>query len=385
LTYDWQQVAGSLSVTLDFIDPAHPTFTAPNVPRGGATLTFQLVVNDGTQDSEPDTVDITIKDVNHPPVADAGPDQTIQEGSPVALDGSASYDLDNDDLTFSWAQTGGPTVALAATDTAQPSFTAPTVGSAGETLTFQLTVGDGLASATDEINVMVDNVNHSPTASAGDDQTTDEGGSVTLHGSGTDPDNDPLTYEWTQFSGPTVTLSGTTSPTPNFTAPAVGAGGADLMFELVVRDDGLLESEPDQVTVHVLDKNDPPACELASVSPAILWPPNHKLVPVAITNVSDSNNDQVTINIVSVTQDEPSKGLGDGDTSPDTVIQGEGEAVLLRAERAGNGNGRVYEVTFTAEDSDGGSCAGTVTVCVPRDRQSNQCVDDDQWYDSLQP
>ena len=176
-----------------------------------------------------------------------------------------------------------------------------------------------------------------------------------------------------------LTLSGTTSQTPSFTAPAVGAGGADLMFELVVRD-GLMESEPDQVTVHVMDKNDEPACELASANPALLWPPNHKMVPVEITNVSDPNNDQVTINVDGVTQDEP---VAEGGASPDAVIQGQG--VLLRAERAGNGNGRVYEVTFTAQDSDGGSCAGTVTVCVPHDRQSNQCVDGGQRYDSLQP
>ena len=52
-------------------------------------------------------VDITVKDVNHPPVADAGSDKTVQEGSPVVLDGSQSYDIDNDSLTYSWVQTTG--------------------------------------------------------------------------------------------------------------------------------------------------------------------------------------------------------------------------------------------------------------------------------------
>lgn len=90
----------------------------------------------------------------------------------------------------------------------------------------------------------------------------------------------------------------------------------------------------DEVVVTVLNLNDPPACELAQAS-------------------------------------------------PDSVIQG--NQVLLRAERAGNGNGRVYRVTFTASDGFGGSCTGAVSVCVPRDRGAAGCVNDGQLYDSQQP
>lgn len=72
--------------------------------------------------------------------------------------------------------------------------------------------------------------------------------------------------------------------------------------------------------------------------------PNHKLVPVGIVGVTDPDNDQVTLTVTGVTQNKPVNGLGDGDTSPDAVIQGSN--VLLRAERAGNGNGRVYRVTI---------------------------------------
>ena len=82
-----------------------------------------------------------------------------------------------------------------------------------------------------------------------------------------------------------------------------------------------------------------------------------------------------------VTQDEPVNGLGDGDTSPDAVIQG--NQVLLRAKRAGNGNGRVYQMIFTANDGFGGSC--TETVCVSRDRGGARCVNDGQLYNFLQP
>lgn len=57
--------------------------------------------------------------------------------------------------------------------------------------------------------------------------------------------------------------------------------------------------------------------------------------------------------------------------------------MLLRAERDGAGTGRVYEVTFIAEETFGASCAGSVTVCVPHDRRAAACVDEEQSYDSL--
>lgn len=84
-----------------------------------------------------------------------------------------------------------------------------------------------------------------------------------------------------------------------------------------------------------------------------------------------------------VMQGEPVNGLEDGDTSPDAVIQGNN--VLLQAKRAGNGNGRVYQVSFTANDGFGRSCTGAVTVCVPRDRGGASCVNDGQLYNFLQP
>ena len=83
-----------------------------------------------------------------------------------------------------------------------------------------------------------------------------------------------------------------------------------------------------------------------------------------------------------MTQDEPVNGLGDGDTSPDAVKQGQG--VLVRAERAGSGNGRVYQVTFTATDSKGGTCNGMVAVSVPHDAKS-MAIDSGQLYNSFQP
>jgi len=314
-------------------------------------------------------------------VAQAGPDQTVKEDSPVTLDGSASYDPDGESLTYHWVQAGGPAVALSDPAASQPTFAAPLVGQEGAQLTFELTVSDGIdASPPDGVTVGVENLNHPPVAEAGADQTRDEGALVTLDGSGSrDPDGDPLVHHWHQAGGTPVALDDVSSPNPSFTAPPVGPGGETLVFELVVND-GQADSVPDTVSVNVSNVNDPPACSQAQPTSAVLWPPNHRLVAVGITGLGD----RVAMAITQVTQDEPVNGLGDGDTSPDAVIQG--DTVLLRAERAGPpGNGRVYEVHFSADDGQGGTCTGSVKVVVSHDRRPRRpVVDDGQRYDSTQ-
>lgn len=81
--------------------------------------------------------------------------------------------------------------------------------------------------------------NSSPVANAGGDQNNVSGGTITLDGSGSyDPDNDPITFQWTQISGPTVTLSAPTSARTNFTA----ATGQAYAFRLTVTDSGGLSN-----------------------------------------------------------------------------------------------------------------------------------------------
>jgi hypothetical protein len=93
---------------------------------------------------------------NQPPTADAGPDQTVDEGTQVTLDASGSSDPDGDQLGFSWVQTAGPDVSFDIQDTDTPSFTAPAVSS-DTTLTFEVTVSDGLAVDSDTVSVVVQN------------------------------------------------------------------------------------------------------------------------------------------------------------------------------------------------------------------------------------
>ena len=72
--------------------------------------------------------------------------------------------------------------------------------------------------------------------------------------------------------------------------------------------------------------------------------------------------------IVAVASNEPADGQGDGDTAPDWVLTGD-HALKLRAERAGNGSGRVYTITIQATDASGNAAAAEVTVTVPHDKK----------------
>jgi hypothetical protein len=130
--------------------------------------------------------------------------------------------------------------------------------------------------------------------------------------------------------------------------------------------------------------NSPPVCTAAVPSTARLWPPNHKLADIAIQGVTDPDNDPLTIRITSITQDEPTNGLGDGDVSPDGFGVG-GPQAQVRKERSGTGNGRVYVIGFAATDGKGGACAGSVGVGVPHDQSQGAPVNDGQLFDSTLP
>jgi len=71
---------------------------------------------------------------------------------------------------------------------------------------------------------------------------------------------------------------------------------------------------------------------------------------------------------LNVTSNEPVLGHGSGHTSPDWIVVDD-HHVLLRAERAGSGNGRIYTITITCTDSDGNSSNEQVEVTVPHDQR----------------
>ncbi|HPI92782.1 MAG TPA: PKD domain-containing protein [Deltaproteobacteria bacterium] len=238
LSYAWTQTSGT-AVSLSSTTVANPTFTASTV----GTLVFQLVVNDGTVSSTADTVTIRVVSQNTPPVADAGSDIQAYVGDDVVLDASGSYDSDLDGLTFTWSQVSGATVQIFNANTISAFFTPTTSG----TFEFMVTVSDGQITSTDNVVVTVDNANQVPVADAGSAVTATVGSTVTLDGSASyDPDGDSISYVWSQTSGTTVSLSGSNTARPYFTATQAGV----YVFQLVVYD-GNDTSSASTVTVTV--------------------------------------------------------------------------------------------------------------------------------------
>jgi hypothetical protein len=206
-----------------------------------------------------------------------------------------------------------------------------------------------------------------PVANAGADQTIEcnRNGTVTLDGSASfDPDGDPITYAWKQVSGATVNLV-VSEAKATFRAAPPGV----YEFRLTVSDDkGASASDNVVVTIH----DTTPPNLLVSLSPNSLWPPNHKMVDITVNfTVTDACDAQPTVKLVSITSNEPANGSGDGNTSPDITGASYGtddRRFQLRAERKGNGNGRVYTATYSAQDASGNMAQQIATVTVAHDQ-----------------
>ena len=151
LSYRWSLLsvpAGSAALLSDAMAPS-PWFAIDRVGQYVA----QLIVNDGFQDSAPDTVVVTAE--NRAPSADAGSDQSVFLGAVATLSGAASNDPDGDALTYEWSFTAvpaGSAATLGGASSVAPSFTPDVVGD----YTLSVTVSDGAgATASDSVVVHV--------------------------------------------------------------------------------------------------------------------------------------------------------------------------------------------------------------------------------------
>jgi len=123
-----------------------------------------------------------------------------------------------------------------------------------------------------------------------------------------------------------------------------------------------------QQTVTVVD-DEPPSISAVSASPSVLWPPNHSMQDVSVVWAVTDNCGPVDCSITSVTSNEPADGTGDGDAAPDFEIVDPSFLVRLRAERAGTGSGRVYNVNVTCTDGTNAS-SSSATVTVPKSQKN---------------
>ena len=261
--YRWKQKAGP-SVSLSDPTDDQPTFTSPSVVDSKSkSLKFELTVTDFGGLKDTDTTVVNVTGENDPPMADAGSDQNVDEETTVRLDGSNSSDPDDGIEFHRWKQIAGTSVSLSDPEAVQPTLLVPRVGPDGDSFTFELTGTDyGSLQSTDTAIINVIWLNDPPAANAGVDQTVLEKSAVTLDGSNSsDPDDGIASYQWKQVAGKSVTFSDPTDDQPTFEAPSFDdSGEKPLIFELIVTDDGGLQSS-DSTTVSVsnFEKDNPGA------------------------------------------------------------------------------------------------------------------------------
>ena len=251
LSYRWR---GENVAMLSDSTSLTPMFT-PAAP--GEYRFFLVAIDADPQESVPAEVVVTVVARNEPPVADAGEDANPLVGEVVGLDGRGSRDPEEQPLSYAWTQKEGPSVALQASDTATPSFTAAEAGR----YVFTLVVSDGEKESPPDDAVVVAQTNRSPVADAGEDLVVPVGGSGVLDGSGSqDAEGVELTYRW---AAPTwISLSTTTAVQPSFTADVAGVYQVTLVVS-----DGYQNSAPDEVTITVVRAELPNTAPVANAGP----------------------------------------------------------------------------------------------------------------------
>ena len=113
-------------------------------------------------------------------------------------------------------------------------------------------------------------------------------------------------------------------------------------------------------TIEVRDTT-PPAIASVSTTPSVVWPPDKRMVPVAIVVSATDAVSVPACRLTGITGD-------DGSTSADRQITG-GLTALVRADRTGGGAGRTYTLAFTCTDAAGNASGSAATVVVPHDRR----------------
>ncbi|NIT57774.1 MAG: PKD domain-containing protein [Aliifodinibius sp.] len=247
LTYQWQAVDGGTVIPIDSVR------TRFVVDKAG-TYVISLVVNNGRHSSAPALARVEVMP-NRPPVAVAGDDQTLRFGSTATLDGTTSFDPEEEELSFKWTALNGGAIEVPSASVT--TFSADRPG----TYTISLVVNDGLEDSDPDLVNITFTPNQPPVADAGDDDTTFVNQPVTLDGTDShDPEDDPLTYLWQSLEGGTLTK-------PEQAITSFEASEA-MTYTLSLKVfDGFDWSNPDFLNITVVDTIPPGKTPVADAGP----------------------------------------------------------------------------------------------------------------------
>lgn len=203
-----------------------------------------------------------------------------------------------------------------------------------------------------------------PIANAGADQFADPAATVNLDGTLSTASTTVVFYNWIQTPGPSVTLSGTDTATPTFTAPSGapnGATGTTLTFELTVID--RCGSRSTDTVVVTLNNVPPTLLPKSSTMPAFL----NKPFKLAVTATDLNGTTPISLSAMggpvgagaTFTQTTPTTGLFDW---PDPMPLG------------------TVDVTFTADDGEGGVTNEVITISVISGINTSGDTSDDDCF-----
>ena len=260
IRYSWAQLLGT-SVTLDSYVGEQVQFIAPDLENDTPELlSFQVTGYSEGNGWASDIAMVKVLPFNGPPIADAGPDQTVPQNVFVNLVGSGT-DPEDTKLKYQWSQVSGSPVTLHTRTLQEVYFVSPFITGESEDLIFQLKVTDSDGNSdTDDVTITVSKQNHPPKANAGPDRRVIGGTEVTVTGMGIDPDGDEITYSWKQLSGDKVTFDGTKSVI-SFTAPEVVSGETKRVILQLTVTDTHNQSDSDRLTLLVVAANNQPVVD----------------------------------------------------------------------------------------------------------------------------
>ncbi|MFT5584487.1 MAG: hypothetical protein ACI9VR_002072 [Cognaticolwellia sp.] len=180
------------------------------IPDVEGVYVLGLEVDDGNSRSTRADLTLTVtSEGNKPPVADCGPNQAVEVGERVQLDGGTSIDPEGEALTYNWTLSppDGSSASLSDPSASDPSFEADITG----TFRAKLLVSDGALESSCSLRVDAGDVgNLPPNADAGRDEIYSLNETIPLDGSGTsDPEGAPLSVTWSFVSRPTGSALGT--------------------------------------------------------------------------------------------------------------------------------------------------------------------------------